>query len=105
MFTRSLERGAIEEFVIGNDRIEVSHLQFADDTILFVSHNNTSITNGLTLMKVFEHISGLHIHMTKSGLVGINVAHSIVCNLAEVIGCATLSWPITYLGVHFGNNP
>lgn len=76
MLTRGSERRATKGFVVGNDRVEVSHLQLSDDTILFLSHDNRLIANTFTLLKVFEYLSGLRINMTKSGLVEINVAES-----------------------------
>lgn len=36
--------------------VEVSHLQFADDTIMFIPHNNRSIGNAFTILQVFEYI-------------------------------------------------
>lgn len=74
-------------------------------TILFPSHNNRSITNALMLVNEFEHISGLCMNMTRSGLAGINIANSTVSNLAEAIGCKNLACPITCLGIPLGSNP
>lgn len=89
---------------MGNDRVEVSDL-FADGVILFLSHYNRSTFNVLNLVLVFELISGLRINMEKCGLVGINMSDSKVNNLADAIGCVTLAWPITYLGILLGSNP
>lgn len=69
MQTRESEKGAIEGFVVGKDRTEVSHLQFADGTIiLFLLHDNKSISNAFMLLRVVEQMSSLHINMTKFGL-------------------------------------
>ena len=35
LIVRAVERGLFEGFLVGKNRIRVSHLQFADDTIFF----------------------------------------------------------------------
>lgn len=52
ILTRGSVKGEIERFTVGNDR--VSHLQFADDIILFISHDNRSISIALTSVKVLN---------------------------------------------------
>lgn len=58
-----------------------------------------------TLVMVFEHIFELCINMVKCGVVGIDMPDNTINNVANTIGCVTLTWPITYLDVSLGGNP
>lgn len=60
-----------QDSIVGNDRIEAFYLQFADDTILFIAHNSSLISNALTLVQVFEHIPRYMYQLSKE-LVGKN---------------------------------
>lgn len=85
MLIRAMKRDRVRGIMVGLDRIEVSYLQFADDTILFRQDDDRSLGNVLTLLQVFEHISRLKINFTKSSLVGVNiegeVLERVVCSI------------------------
>ena len=63
---------AIRGFIVGKDRVEVSHLQFVDDTSLFLEANRIYFLNYLTILEVFGSISGLRVNLRKSTILGIN---------------------------------
>lgn len=44
---RGAESGAIIGFAVGKDRVEMFHLQFADDTIVFVLHEHRLLVKWL----------------------------------------------------------
>lgn len=89
---------------IGRDRIEVSHIQFADDSLFFVQ-DESHVRSLVRLMKDFSKVSGLKINLEKSALLGINVSQQEVRRVASKIGCSNATWPITYLRVPLGGNP
>lgn len=47
-------------------QVEVSHLQFADDTIFFLEHDNHSVTRAFTLIQIYWYISRLKMNLGKS---------------------------------------
>lgn len=69
---RAEQKRSVKGFVVGDDRIMVSHLQFANDDILFLKEDRDNIRSVERCLKVFEVILGLKVNMGKSCLVGIN---------------------------------
>ena len=109
MLNRLMERARdldlIEGFEIGRDRIKLSHLQFADDTIFFLSSEKHNIKNVLDILKVFGLVSGLRLNLAKSSIVGINLNEEEMAELEREAGCGAGSWPMSYLGMPLGDNP
>ena len=54
-----------------NSNIEVTHLQFADDTILFCDASLDHLQNLKCILKWFEFLSGLKINYDKCELIGV----------------------------------
>ncbi|RVW15726.1 putative ribonuclease H protein [Vitis vinifera] len=77
MLLKAEERNLLEGFRVGRNRCRVSHLQFADDTILFASPREDEVQTLKSLLLVFGQISGLK----------------------------ASDWPILYLGLPLGGNP
>ena len=90
---------------MGRDRVEVSHLQFADDTLLFMEADHTYFLNLLKILKVFHSFSGLRVNLSKSALLGINTEAVLLQDLADLSSCELGDWPIKYLGLPLGGNP
>lgn len=84
----------MEGFVVGDDRVMVSHLQFSDDTVLFLFAEMNNVKNMELCPKIFEMISRLKVNMAKSGMVGIHVEVALLLELAVVIGCKVGNWPL-----------
>ena len=96
---------AIYGFFVGRDNVEVTHLQFADDTLLFMEPNHNVFLNVLRLLEVFGSVSGLRVNLTKSTLLGINIDDDLLQNLALLSSCEVGVCPIKYLGLPLGGNP
>ncbi|XP_071741916.1 uncharacterized mitochondrial protein AtMg01250-like [Rutidosis leptorrhynchoides] len=58
---------------IGKDKIPISHLQYADDTIFFGAWSLENIEKLMKLLKCFELSSSLKLNYNKSNLFGICV--------------------------------
>ena len=79
----------------------VSHLLFADDTLIFCDAN---IDNLLILRLVliwFEAVSGLKVNLGKSELVAVGAVPNMDL-LVAVLGCKQGSLPMKYLGLPLG---
>ena len=53
------ERNLIKAVQIGKAKVNLKHLQFADDILIFVPRNPTCITNYFRILDVFALMSGL----------------------------------------------
>ncbi|CAL8157493.1 unnamed protein product [Prunus armeniaca] len=85
--------------------VEVSHLQFADDTIFFIGDNEEYWNNLLQILEVLYFASGMKINKSKCSLVGINLDDGRLNELAGAWGCEVGAWPMSYLGLPLGGNP
>lgn len=95
----------VEGTIIGDDSLMVSHLQFVDDTILFLKEDFDNVRQMELCMKIFEAISSLKVNLFMSYIVDINVEENFVTNLPDIMGCSVGRWPINYLGMPLGGNP
>lgn len=63
---RRAEAEYIQGFVVGTRGCRISHLQFADDTMIFCNANETQLGFLRCILCCFEAISGLSINLDKS---------------------------------------
>ena len=105
LMKRACDKDLIEGFVIGRDKVRLSHLQFANDSIFFMSNKEDNIINLMGVLNLFSLISGLKVNMGKSKVVGINMEAGRVDDIANGMGCSKGSWPMEYLGLPLGGNP
>ncbi|XP_071699026.1 uncharacterized protein [Rutidosis leptorrhynchoides] len=87
---------------IGSEKIHISHLQYADDTILFGEWSILNLRNLFKLLKCFELSSGLKVNYLKSTLYGVGIKEAEINNMASLFGCKSGSFPFTYLGLPVG---
>lgn len=80
----------------------LTHLQFADDTIVFCNPSIQSLTNIQNTLIIFQLASGLKVNFHKSAIYGINVDPSWLSEAAQKIHCKVGVLPLTYLGLPIG---
>lgn len=85
--------------------VGVSHLQFADDTLLLGHKSWANVRALRATLIMFELLSGLKVNFNKSLLVGINISESWLSEAASVLGCKVGKIPFLYLGLPIGGNP
>jgi hypothetical protein len=83
----------------------VSHLQFADDTLIIAEKTWANVRAMRAVLKLFEAISGLKVNFSKSQLVGVNVPASWLSEAASVLSCRLGCLPFVYLGLPIGGDP
>ena len=88
-------KGRSEEGVL------ISHLLFADDTLVFCKPSQDQLTYLSWLLMWFEAVSGLRINLEKSELIPVGRVESMD-DLAGEFGCSLGSLPTTYLGMPLG---
>lgn len=86
ILSKATERNLVKCLKVGIENLEVSHLQFVDETI-FLENDNNSISNAPAILHVFEQIFGLKFNLGKTLLIGINVGDKSINHLMETIGC------------------
>ncbi|CAL9004181.1 unnamed protein product, partial [Prunus brigantina] len=79
---KGLEVNLVHGIVSGHDQVEVSHLQFADDTIFLLDGKEEYWLNLLELLKLFCDASGMKINKAKSCILGINFSMEVLNNMA-----------------------
>jgi hypothetical protein len=78
--------------------VEVSHLLFADDTLIFCGADDSQIMYMGALLVYFEAVSGLKVNLSKSALIPVGSLDE-VDQLAGRLGCGMADLPLKYLGL------
>ncbi|GAU16594.1 hypothetical protein TSUD_233460 [Trifolium subterraneum] len=86
------------------NEVQVSHLQFADDTLLVGAKNWANVRALKVVLVLFESVSGLKVNFHKSMLFGVNVVDSWLHEAAVVMGCKHGRLPFMYLGLPIGGD-
>ncbi|GMI95172.1 hypothetical protein HRI_003186500 [Hibiscus trionum] len=104
MLRKASQLGLFEGFKIGRsvERIQISHLQFADDLLIFCGASEIQIKNVKRVLQVLEISSWLKLNMSKSKLFGINVSNDCIEAWANSIGSLWGKLPTDYLGLPLG---
>jgi hypothetical protein len=104
MLTVTVDKSLLSGFSVGSRNsvaVHISHLLFADDTLVFCGANNDHLRYLRVLFLAFEAVSGLKVNLSKSELVPMgNVVD--VEGLADILGCMVSSLPLKYFGLPLG---
>ncbi|PNX86587.1 cysteine-rich receptor-like protein kinase, partial [Trifolium pratense] len=87
------------------DPVSVSHLQFADDTLLLGTKSWAIVRALRAVLVLFETMSGLKVNFNKSLLVGVNIPDSWLGEAASALCCRVGKIPFLYLGLLIGGDP
>jgi hypothetical protein len=83
----------------------VTHLQYADDTILLIELDDNSIINLKFLLIAFEILSGLKINFLKSEVIVMGASQEEQTRVANALNCKQGSFLFTYLGFPMADRP
>ena len=104
MLKKVESEGLIQGFSAGgnaNSSLRISHLLYADDTILFCDANMTQMLYIRMVLTCFEATTGLRVNMSKSEMVPVGEVQNISV-LAESLCCRIGVLPLSYLGMPLG---
>ena len=109
ILSRLVNKAVEENFLSGckirgvreKEELEVSHLLYADDILLFCKDNPNQLACLRWILMWFEALSGLKINLSKSEIFPIGGRENIEVLTAE-LGCKAGSLPTTYLGLPLG---
>ena len=104
MLQKAAQIGMIEGLSVGTRGVELIHLQFADDTLIFCEAKlqHLSVFKGILLS--FQGLSGLSVNYTKSALIVLGKDEEWAQRAASFLGCSIAQLPINYLGLPLGAN-
>lgn len=77
----------------------VTHLQYADDTVLLFQLDSLSIATVKILLVCFEAMSGMKINYSKSEAITVGMDGDEGQKVADLLNCSKGSFPISYLGL------
>lgn len=80
---------------------EISHLFFADDTLIFCQPDLKNLLYLKYVLYWFQVVSGLKINLIKSELARIG-GNGDVVSFARILRCKEIKFPFKYLGVPLG---
>ena len=101
MMDRAIEGGFLSSFFLDRNSMMISHLLFADDTLIFCDVDPSQLIHLKWVLNWFEATSGLRINLGKSELV-LDGNVSSITDLAATLSCKTSSLPMKYLGMPLG---
>ncbi|KAF3672124.1 hypothetical protein FXO38_06262 [Capsicum annuum] len=85
----------------GVGSMSVTHLLFADDTLVFFCDVDGLYLDYLGVLTLFQVVSGLKINLSKYEIIPVGVVDNIDF-LAQVLQCRVGALPTTYLGLRLG---
>lgn len=88
-------------FRVGSSDVIISHLQFADNTMIFCDADVRQLGYFRCLLSCFETVLGLKISLFKSELFQVGEEYNIE-SLAWVLGCKIGYLPLSYLCLPIG---
>jgi hypothetical protein len=104
MIYASVNGGFLTCFFVGSrlsGLVNISHLLFADDTLVFCGAKPDHLCNPHALYLCFEVASRLKINLDKSKMVPMGIVEN-VDELAGILGSKVSSLPLKYLGLSLG---
>ncbi|XP_028064151.1 uncharacterized protein LOC114267310 [Camellia sinensis] len=85
--------------------MNLTDLQFADDTIIFYQADWGKVVNIKRLLRCFKLISGLKINFHTSIVGGVRVDDSLLDDFSLVSNCKAYKFPVKYRGLPLEANP
>ena len=85
--------------------MSLTHLQFANDIILFYLAKDRILKNYKKILYCFGLMSGLSINFEKSAIIPLNCLKHKVHKLSKRLSYADANLPIKNLGIQLGENP
>ena len=104
LMKRAIARGFFMPCIVRGRRgegVQITHLLFANDTLVFCEAREDQLTHLCWLLMWFEALSGLKVNMEKSELIPIGRVEN-VGELADEFGYKVGNLPSTYLGMPLG---
>ena len=101
-----MEAGLFLGYDVGRENImSLSHLQFADDTLIIGQNSWLNVRSIRAVLLILEQLSRLKVNFQKSMLTGVYVSDSWLSKVTRVLHCRVGAFPFVYLGLPIGRDP
>nr|GEU81790.1 reverse transcriptase domain, reverse transcriptase zinc-binding domain protein [Tanacetum cinerariifolium] len=101
----AVSKGIYKGVQIGRERRAfISHLQYADDTLVFGEWNSVNVKNPMRILECVQQAFGLRIRNNKSKFYGIGVSNHEVDWMANRMRCLSGRMSFMYLGIPISLN-
>ena len=104
LLMKAKENGNVQGVNVGQNKIDVSHLQFVDDTIIFSPTRVENIQNIRRILDRFVVMFGLTINYSKSAIIPIGCEEAWATEMARILRCKVMRLPVSYLDIPLGAN-
>jgi hypothetical protein len=94
-----------QPFLVGNNDMAVSLLQYADDTLCIGEATVENLWTLKAVLRGYEMSSGLKVNFYKSCVMGVNVSEEFLAMASNFLNCRVGTIPFKYLGLPVGANP
>jgi len=105
LVNQATRKNLLSGIKVGDKKVEVNLLQFADDTLFVCEPNMQNIKCIKAILGCFELSSGLKVNFYKSKIGAIGVDRYEVKMYSDILHCSLMDIPFTYLGLPIGGNP
>ena len=96
----AVSNNIFQPYGVGAQReVWLSHLQFADDTLVLGEKSWLNVRTIRAVLLILEELSGLKVNFNKSMLTGVNIFTSWLSKAAAILNCRTGLIPFVYLGM------
>lgn len=102
LISRAKELGLFKGISVGANGLNISYLQFANDTVIFYEADWSETMVVKRILRCFEVISGLRINFHKSVVCEVGVADVVVEEFPAKLNCSSQKLPLKYLGLPLG---
>ena len=99
MLSRACEAGIIQGVVPHLVEGGLSHLQYADDTVILLKFSPENLRNARLILSCYEAMSGMKINFEKSEIFTIGLSEEEQKAAATWLGCKIGVFPMKYLGM------
>lgn len=100
MLLKAREQGVIEGVSLSRSGPTLTHLFFADDSLLFAKTKDAEMFQLIRILNMYSHASGQMINLAKSGLIGGKfLGYPIKCRLARILSIQVWENLGKYLGL------
>jgi hypothetical protein len=106
LMNKVVANGSFAGYRVGQkESLTVSHLQFADETLIIGKKSWVNIFAMKTILQLFELIYELKVNFHKSVLLGDNVKESWLIEAASALNCKVGEFLFKYVGLPLGVDP
>lgn len=97
LIKKAVDIELLEAAEVGEKRVKISHLQYADDTIFTCPAKMENVVTIKHILRNFEMVSGLKVNFHKCELLGINVERLELQSMADYSACKVSNNPFLVL--------